>query len=111
MTPAQILAGAADLIAARGKCDDGRYRDDAGRLCAIGAMREVVFGDAYAGPCDDHRTAVDPATTAYVMARRALEARLPAPSVTYWSDMHPAEVVVAKLRATAAELETSGAPA
>lgn len=101
MSPADILTGAAALIETRGKCVR-EYRDDDGRLCTVGAMREVAFGSALIAPTD-HR--VDAAAREhYLTAHQAMHLRVAGRSVTNWSDDQPVEVVVATLRATAAEL-------
>lgn len=101
VTPADILNGAAALIAERGKAE-GRYRDDVGRLCAIGAMREWAFGDAYAVACDHPEPAV---RAAYTAARGALERRVGDHCcAAMWSDDTAADKVVAELRRTALAL-------
>lgn len=101
MSPADILTGAATLIEARGKCVR-EYRDDDGRLCTVGAMREVAFGNALTAPT--HHGVDAAARQQYLTAHQAIQNGIGDRSVTNWSDDQPAEVVVATLRATAAEL-------
>ncbi|NED57833.1 hypothetical protein G3I24_43970 [Micromonospora aurantiaca] len=106
MSPADILTGAATLIEARGKCAR-EYRDDDGRLCTVGAMREVAFGNALTAPT---HYKVDAVTREhYLTAHQAMQNGIGDRSVTNWSDDQPAEVVVAALRTAAVGLSTAGA--
>ncbi|MEV7265628.1 hypothetical protein AB0N38_18935 [Micromonospora aurantiaca] len=105
MSAADILTGAATLIEARGKCVR-EYRDDDGRLCTVGAMREVAFGNALTAPT--HHGVDVAAREHYLTAHRAMHLHIGDRSVTNWSDEHPAEVVVAALRTAAAGLAPAG---
>ena len=45
MTISEILRKAADVLRERGHCK-GTYEDDAGHVCAIGAIRVAKFGNS-----------------------------------------------------------------
>ena len=47
MTISEILRKAADVLRERGHCK-GTYEDDAGHVCAIGAIRVAMFGNTAA---------------------------------------------------------------
>lgn len=100
-TPAaDILTAAADVIAQRGKCT-GDYTDEQGRVCALGALRLVLTGEAMPRPFDDRDRQV-----AYLDAMQALGRHLEAvdanaPAIYEWSDASTQDQVVAAMRAAA----------
>lgn len=100
-TPAaDILTAAADAVETRGKCS-GDYTDAQGRVCALGALRLVLTGEAMPRPFDDRDRQV-----AYLDAMQALGRHLEAvhtdtPPIYEWSDTSTQEQVVAAMRAAA----------
>lgn len=109
---ADILDAAADAMAARGKCD-GDFTDGDGRVCAFGAMRLVLFGDASG---DAEQLARQPKRwDAYMAAKTAMHQHLravygdgyDAPAVDEWSDASTQDHVVAGLRAAAERARTA----
>lgn len=87
-TPEAVLLAAADYIEQHGWCK-GMYSTANGQVCALGALRAVVFGDPEICRADK-----------WGLVHEA-EQRLPAP-VALWNDAQPdASTVVAALRRAA----------
>lgn len=49
MNPVEVIDKAKDVLLKRGWNRQGGYRNSQGQVCVIGAVRCVVWGDAYAG--------------------------------------------------------------
>ncbi|WP_162959335.1 DUF6197 family protein [Micromonospora tulbaghiae] len=102
-TPAaDILTAAADVIAQRGKCE-GAYTDRQGRVCALGALRLVLTGEAEPRPFAPgdrgRQVAYIDAFTALGRHLEAVDAN--APAIYEWSDASTQDQVVAAMRAAA----------
>lgn len=101
--PSAILRAAARLIEERG-LSLGRYEDDDGRMCAVGAIRHACCGQATVGgspmPCAEP----------YDSARRFMQ--LAIPNVHGWSDAaaraNTPHVVIDGLRRAAELAESEG---
>lgn len=83
---ADVLNAAADYMEKHGKCE-GETQDEAGRVCAIGAIDTVTRDESFA---------------LFSYGVDALDVFLDGPWVADWSDDHDQATVISTMRACAA---------